>query len=138
MKEIDYGTQMLKASQFKSEKEALEFANTPLQWQEVFTDEEYIKKFGHPKRNITNFRKAYVRRIPRWFSYNTNCGTEWDCQAVYFECEKGGRGATEYYLYEDTYGEDDWWKNELKKDVERNKKNDFERLAEEDDNKKIL
>lgn len=61
-------------------------------WQDNFTDEEYIKKFGHEKVVITNEEKSYVRNVGRWVEYGYEY-KEYDFVHTYEISEKGGRGA---------------------------------------------
>lgn len=67
-------------------------------WQDKYTDEEYIEKFSHPKRNIEVEKVGYIRYIGQWVSMNYEIA-EWDWLMQWNETQKIGRGAIKCYIF---------------------------------------
>ena len=67
-------------------------------WQDKYTDEEYIEKFSHPKRNIEVEKVGYIRFTGQWVSMGYECA-EWDWIMEWNETQKIGRGAIKCYIF---------------------------------------
>ena len=86
------------------------------EWQETYTDEEYLKKFGKNKVVIYHEETCYIRYVGRWvcegYEYK-----EWDWEMTWEKTNKIGRGAMECYVFfvENKYKEFDIYCRENEK-----------------------
>lgn len=68
-------------------------------WQNKYTDEEYIAKFGHEKVVIVSEDQSYIRHIGRWVEYGYEY-KEYDFIQTYEKFKNGGRGAMLCWVFE--------------------------------------